>query len=334
MFITLAETVFFIASGLIIYTYVGYGILMQLAGLLKKRKPFPALADEDLPRVAHIIAAYNEEDFITAKIENSLALDYPTHLLDTIIVTDGSTDNTCHIVAQYPRVRHIHLASRNGKLAAVNRAMELVQAPITFFSDANTELNSNAIRHMVMHFQNNLVGAVAGEKVVFSEKADDASASGEGFYWKYESWLKRLDYQLNTVVGAAGELFAVRTHLYESPSSQTLIEDFVTAMTIARKGYIVAYEPQAKAKESASASIKEESKRKVRISAGGLQAIVQLKALLNPFQFGTLTFQYVSHRVLRWTVAPVCLVLVFISNLVLAQQGNPLYEITIAVQFL
>ncbi|MFY0686978.1 MAG: glycosyltransferase family 2 protein [Cyclobacteriaceae bacterium] len=333
MTLSLNEILFAFSTFIIVYTYLGYGIIMKLMSLFRNPRSFPALNNEDLPAVTHIIAAYNEEDCIDSKIKNCLAIDYPKHLITTVIVTDGSKDKTCEIVSEYEQVKHDHLPARNGKLAAVNRIMKQVSTPITIFSDANAMLNSQAIKLMITHFQNNRVGAVAGEKIIITGEVDDATA-GEGVYWKYESWLKQLDYHMNTLVGAAGELYAVRTHLYESPGKNTLIEDFVMAMKIAAKGYLVGYEPKARAYEFASANIKEESKRKIRISAGGLQAIGTLMELLNPIKYGFLSFQFISHRVLRWSLAPVCLPLVLISNIYLFDSEKGFYILTLLMQSL
>jgi biofilm PGA synthesis N-glycosyltransferase PgaC len=301
------EIIFFTSIAILIYTYIGYGVLTKLITLFLPKQKLPELQDEDYPQLTHIIAAFNEESIIADKISNCAFLDYPKDKVRTIIVTDGSNDNTASIVRNDPRVEHFHQSQRNGKLAAVNRVIEAIQTDIIVFSDANTELNESALKNLTKHFQNNRVGAVAGEKKVISSQNDDASASGEGIYWKYESWLKKIDYKLHSVVGAAGELFAVRYHLYEAPDSNLLIEDFITSMRIAQEGYRIAYAPDAVASEHSSASIAEESKRKIRISAGGLQAVYHLREMLNPFKYGVLTFQYFSHRVLRWTAAPLAI---------------------------
>jgi cellulose synthase/poly-beta-1,6-N-acetylglucosamine synthase-like glycosyltransferase len=320
------ELFFFASLALLIYTYIGYGIIIKLITFFKRDISFPDLKAVDLPYVTHIIAAYNEEDILEEKIYNSLSLSYPKEKLKTIIVTDGSTDATSQIVAKNPDIVHYHLTKRCGKLAAVARIIPTVISPIIVFSDANAMLNKEAVQNLIKHFQNNMVGAVAGEKIVLSDKTDDAT-SGESIYWKYESWLKKLDYRLKSVVGAAGELFALRTHLYHPPQANMLIEDFITSMKIAKNGYRVAYEPNAFATELASKSIDEEVKRKVRISAGGLQAIHHLREILNPFKHGILTFQYVSHRVLRWTLAPIALVVVFVTNLILIQTDNWIFQL-------
>ena len=313
--------VFWASLLILFYAYIGYGILLFILVKLKRRfykNPTSELSVFE-PEVSLVIAAYNEENYIEKKILNSLSLLYPRHKLKIIIVTDGSSDQTPHIVRQYSQATLLHQAERKGKIAAVHRTMATVKSPIVIFTDANTLLNPMAVQNIVRHFADAKVGAVAGEKQIIEKDSDTASGAGEGFYWKYESKLKTWDSELHTVVGAAGELFAIRTELYENIPQNALIEDFYLTLRIAQKGYRVIYEPGAVAVETASANVKEELKRKVRIAAGGIQSIVWLKSLLNPFKYKVLTFQYVSHRVLRWTLAPLCLVFIFVSNLLLAK---------------
>ena len=286
------------------------------------RNPVP---DQDLPEVTLLVAAYNEEQCIEDKIANTLNLDYPKDKLSIFFVTDGSTDNTPHIVKKFHAVRLFHDYQRKGKIHAVNRVMKHVTTPIVVFSDANTLLNSLAIRNMVRHYQDEQVGGVAGEKKIYKHSEDNASGAGEGFYWKYESFLKQKDAEVYSIVGAAGELFSIRTALYEQPDENTIIEDFYLSMSICAKGYRFMYEPDASALETASASVDEEWKRKVRICAGGFQSMAKLRHLLNPFRYGMLSFQYISHRVLRWTLAPLSLPIILIANAWLAFAGPALY---------
>lgn len=315
---------------LVFYTYVGYGILLFVAILFKKLSKSGKMIEEEtdareLPEITVVIAAYNEEDFIEKKLANTFDLTYPSELLYVIVVTDGSTDRTPQLAEQYPGVRHYFSPERKGKIAAVDRVMPQVTSPIVVFTDANTEVNQDALLNMARHFNHADVGGVAGEKRILVKSEDEASSAGEGFYWKYESTLKKWDSALGTVVGAAGELFAIRTDLYPEIPMDTIIEDFYTTLTIAKEGYRVVYEPEAYAMERGSASVKEELKRKIRIAAGGIQSIVRLSGLLNIFRYGWTSFQYISHRVLRWTITPFALITLFIANALLAWQGIPFY---------
>jgi cellulose synthase/poly-beta-1,6-N-acetylglucosamine synthase-like glycosyltransferase len=242
-------------------------------------------------------------------MNNSMELDYPKEKLHIVWVADGSDDGTPELLEEYPNVTLHYLPERKGKINAMNRGMKFVTTPIVIFSDANTLLGKESVRRIVKLFGNPTVGCVSGEKRIVNKSSDIASGAGEGIYWKYESTLKKWDAELHSVVGAAGELFAIRTALFHDVEQDTLLDDFVISLRVAQKGYTVQYDPEAYAIETASANVKEELKRKIRISAGGIQAIVRLKSLLNIFKYGTLSFQYISHRVLRWTLSPLCLVL-------------------------
>ncbi len=330
---------FWSAFLLVFYAYVGYGIvlyaLLRVRRVFFPSKMYPSLVE--LPEVTFVVCAYNEADWIEQKIANSLALDYPRERIRFCFVTDGSDDATPDLVRNDPypagvRWELLHQPERRGKIAAFQRAMEHISSPIVISTDANTLVNTAGVRNLVRHFADPQVGAVAGEKRIFLSERDDASSAGEGIYWRYESALKRWDAELWTVVGAAGELFAFRREAYEHVPTDTVVEDFYLTMRIAQKGWRVQYAPDAYAVETSSASVQEELKRKIRISAGGLQAVWRLGALLNPFRYGVLTFQYVSHRVLRWTLAPLLLPVLLALNVALAWQGSTFYQWMLAAQ--
>jgi biofilm PGA synthesis N-glycosyltransferase PgaC len=314
---------FWICIFVVFYTFFGYGILLYL--LVRVKRLFhPAkksLYDFDaLPTCTLIVAAYNEADFMLEKISNTLQLNYPAGKLNLIFVTDGSTDRSAELVAEYSKIKLLHNPERKGKISAVHRAMQQVKTEVVVFTDANTFLNPEALVYLCRHYADLKVGAVAGEKRVAIEDSTDATA-GEGFYWKYESKLKAWDSELHSVVGAAGELFSIRKSLYEPVAPNSVLDDFMISMRIAEQGYLIVYEPEAFALESSSANITEELKRKIRIAAGGIQSVLWLKSLLNPFKFPVLSFQYISHRVLRWTVTPFLMILAFALNLVLVLNG-------------
>ncbi len=277
------------------------------------------------PEVTLFITAYNEKDYVASKMKNTLELEYPKEKLNIVWVTDGSDDGTPQLISNYPNTTVHHLDARNGKIGAMNRGMEFVKTPIVVFSDANTMLGKESIKRIVRLFGNEKVGCVSGEKRIFNQNSDVASGAGEGLYWKYESALKKWDAELYSVVGAAGELFAIRTKLYRHVEKDTLLDDFIISLRVAQEGYTIQYDPEAYAIETASANVKEELKRKIRISAGGIQAVVRLRSLLNIFKYGTLSFQYISHRVLRWTLAPLCLFAFIPLSFILAYKQGFLY---------
>ena len=306
---------------IVFYAYLGYGILLFV--LVKLKRLFygrKKTKDPDYePEITLFVAAYNEKDYVDAKVKNSFELDYPAEKIKQVWVTDGSDDGTPELLKKYSDrgVEVYHENARGGKIGAMNRGMQFVKTPIVIFSDGNTMLGKESVRRIVDLFSNQKVGCVSGEKRIFN-KDKDTAAGTEGIYWKYESALKKWDAELYSVVGAAGELFAIRTDLFEEVEKDTLLDDFIISLRIAMHGYTIQYDPEAYAIETASANVKEELKRKIRIAAGGIQSIVRLKPLLNVFKFGTLSFQYISHRVLRWTIAPLALPLILLINFLLA----------------
>ena len=299
---------------------------------LFKKSPEVKINYDDLPEISFVVAAYNEVDFIEQKVKNSLSLDYPAEKIKYMFVTDGSSDGTPDILSKYSEIQVFHQDARRGKIAAINRVMQYVTTPIVIFSDANTDLNKEALLEIVKHYQNPKVGGVAGEKRILQTQQAQASEAGEGLYWKYESFLKKMDSELSSVMGAAGELFSLRTELYQEVERNAILDDFMISFRIIKRGYKLVYEPDAYAQESSTASVKEELKRKIRISAGGLQSVLWLRDLLNPFKYGLVSFQYISHRVLRWTFAPLSLAIVLFCNLILGIQMGGFYEILLYLQ--
>lgn len=329
------KILFWISIAVIFYTFFGYGILLFL--LVRLRRFFMGkriIPENDalLPTLTVIVAAYNEEDFIAEKIKNTLALRYAEDKINYIFVTDGSTDRTPEIVSQFSQISLLHVAARSGKIAAIDKAMKKVETEIVTFTDANTFLNQDALLNICRHFSDPSVGAVAGEKRVHIEEKANATA-GEGFYWKYESKLKTWDSELYSTVGAAGELFSIRTNLYNPVKPDTVLDDFMISMLIAKQGYRIVYEPEAWAAESGTQNIAQELKRKIRIAAGGIQSIVRLKALINPFRYPLLSFQYISHRVLRWTVTPFFMIAALVLNVALVYSAEKnLYRALLILQ--
>lgn len=324
------EITFWIALFIVFYTYLGYGIVLYLLVKIKEcfvkpvKRTLPP--DDELPHVTLFITAFNEEEVVDEKMCNSLLLNYPREKLHIVWVTDGSDDGTNErLRSRWPeKATVLFQPLRQGKTAAMNRGMKLIDTPVVVFTDANTLVNREAIRQIVLALQDPRVGCVAGEKRIAVQNRDGAAAGGEGIYWKYESTLKALDARLFSAVGAAGELFAVRRELFEEMEPDTLLDDFILSLRIAMKGRTIAYCTGAYAIESGSADMDEEEKRKVRIAAGGLQSIWRLRPLLNPFRYGILSFQYVSHRVLRWSITPVLLFLLLPLNIALLLMGASL----------
>ena len=337
----LLKIFFWILIFTVVYTYIGYGLVLYLLVKIKrwfnKNKQFKPNTDYQ-PEVTLFIPAYNERNYVDQKIKNTLELNYPKDKLKIYWVTDGSNDGTDLKLKEYSGIEVFHKSKRKGKINAMNRVMPMVNTPIVVFSDANTLLGKDSITHIVHCFSDPKVGCVSGEKRIFNKDKDIASGAGEGLYWKYESTLKKWDAELHSVVGAAGELFAIRTELYNEVEQDTLLDDFIISLRVAQKGYTIQYNPEAFAIETASANVGEELKRKIRISAGGIQSVLRLRSLLNIFKYKTLSFQYVSHRVLRWTLTPLCLILLIPVMTILAYNEGMmqfgLYVVLFWMQFL
>lgn len=321
----------------VFYTYLGYGILLYALVKIKYFFHKTSLYETPSvwPEVTLFITAYNEEDVIDKKMDNCLALHYPKEKLHIVWITDGSDDNTNVLLSKWKEATVYFQSERQGKMTAMNRGMQFIETPYVVYTDANTILNADAIKEIIKTFSNPKIGCVAGEKVINQCEKQDATQCGESSYWKYESALKALDSKLYSTIGAAGELFAIRRELYIPIEKNTLLDDFVLSLRIAMRGYKIAYCKQAYAIENGSANIHEEEKRKIRIAAGGLQSIWRLRALFNPFRYHILSFQFLSHRVLRWSITPVLLFALLPMNIVLLF-GNQylLYSIILLLQIL
>lgn len=321
----MTATLFWVCLAIVFYTYLGYGIVLYLLVLAKrlftKAKPQADIPDECLPAVTLMVCAYNEEDIIKEKMDNTRQLDYPKDRLRLMWVTDGSTDSTNELLAEYEDVKVVYSPERRGKTAALKHGIKEVDTEIVIMTDANTMINAGAIREIARLMQDPKVGCVSGEKKVMAKNEGDEAAQGEGLYWKYESTLKRLDSELYSAMGAAGELCVIRRQLMTDIPDDSLLDDFVISMEIVKKGYKIAYTSQAYAMEYGSANMHEESKRKRRIAAGGLQSSWRLRSLMNPFRHPLVAFQFVSHRVLRWTITPICLFALIPLNTILVLYG-------------
>ena len=319
------EIALWVAVAIVAYTYVGYGVLVTVLNRVLGRHHVsrPTVLDADLPTVTMLIAAYDEADCIVKKLENTDAFDYPADKIEILVVADGSTDSTVELVEEagrrLGRIRVLHQPERRGKTAAVNRAVPHIGTDLMVLTDANAEVNAQALRWMAAWFADPTIGGVSGEKRV--KATDQASGAGESLYWKYESFLKRMDARLHTLVGSAGELYGIRTTLFTPLPVDTVLDDFVQSLLIVQQGFRFGYEPDAFASELPSPTTADETKRKIRNAAGGFQGMARLLPMLNPRHHPLATFQYISHRVLRWWAAPAALVATLILNVALVALG-------------
>jgi cellulose synthase/poly-beta-1,6-N-acetylglucosamine synthase-like glycosyltransferase len=303
---------FWLSVLFILYVYLGYPLTLTLLARLR-RKPleYPSY----LPKVTLLIAAYNEQDVIASKLENTFALDYPRENLQIIVAADGSDDQTAEIVKSFePRgVELSYQPERRGKMAAINRAMPQVRNEIVLFSDANNLYNRDTLRELVKPFLDPKVGAVSGSKNIIG--SGDPLTKADSLYWRYESYIKIQETRLGSCTGVSGEILAVRYNLYESPPDRVINDDFFIALGILRKGYRLIYTPNARSLERSSLTEEDESLRRSRIVAGRYQAML-MSAQLLPWQKPLLVWQIISHKFMR-PLVPLAMIVAFLVNLVM-----------------
>lgn len=329
------KIIFWTCLFIVFYTYLGYGLLLyiilRLKRLFKGKPQRPEMpSDEQLPTMTLMICAYNEQDIVAEKMQNTRALDYPKDKFRVMWVTDGSTDQTNELLKAYPEVDVVFSPERRGKTAALKHGLREVKTDYVAFTDANTMINREALREIVRRFEDKTIGCVSGEKRVAARNGEMA-AEGEGLYWRYESTLKKWDSELYSTMGAAGELYAIRPELCREVPDNALLDDFMMSMLIVDEGHRIAYTPEAYALEYGSANIFEESKRKRRIAAGGLQSIWWLRRMLSPLRQPLVAFQYISHRVLRWSLTPIAMVILLIANIALVAIGAGVFYTVLLV---
>jgi biofilm PGA synthesis N-glycosyltransferase PgaC len=320
----ITDVFFWVSFSVLFFCYFGYGLLLFLFNEIKRiagSRKKEGHVEEWIP-VTIIIPAFNEALLLDQKIKNTLSIDYPADKLKIIFVTDGSTDGSAAIIKKYPSIIWLHQAERKGKLAAIKRAMLEAKTPVVVFSDANAILNRECIQKIAVHYNDPATGGVAGEKKIINDEHSSAVGEAEGIYWNYESFMKKQDAAFNTVVGAAGELFSIRTELFPILNDNIILDDFIISMKICLQGYKIKYEPGAFATEFPSASLAEEKKRKIRISAGAYQSIGYLKGALNFFKYPLLSFQYISRRLLRWIFCPLMLVILLLASILLVTAAS------------
>ena len=299
--------------GFILYTYVGYPALLFLVAGKKER-----VYNGETYRVTLMVLAHNEASVIQNKIDNCLALNYPEHLLQILVVTDGSTDDTPAIVqANRSRVELCHEPERKGKMAAIIRAMAYVRGEIVVFSDANNMYDPLAIRELVAPFEDSTVGCTTGAKLIAD--GDGSLGASEGLYWRYESFIRRYETKLGCCTGVNGEIMALRKSLFNAPPHTRLNDDLYMAMYVIKAGYNVIYTPKAGSCERVSASAGDEVERRARIVALRYQ-LMSLGSRLLPFERPRVLWQMVSHKFCR-PLVPFAMMGAFGANLIAVLPG-------------
>lgn len=274
---------------------------------------------DNLPSISFIIAAYNEERIIEEKILNDLKLDYPKDLLQIIIVSDGSNDSTPEIVKKYQSqgVVSLHRSERQGKTAALNRALEIATNEIIVFSDANSMFKKDALKKLVRHFADQNVGGVCGRKAV-KLNSERTASTGDNLYWNIESVIKQAESDLGSIPTADGEIFAMRKTLYTPVPNFIINDDMAITFNIITNGYRVIYDIEAITEEDASINLKDDFNVKARMIYGALQILEHYFQELNPLNswFG---FQFFMHKTLRYFMW-VLLLSIYISNLLIVNK--------------
>lgn len=299
--------IFWLCVFLIGYVYVGYPLIIAFLARLKRRKPeYPLIT----PQVSMLIAAYNEERVIGEKIENTLALEYPADCLQIVVAVDGSDDRTVEIVQSFVDrgVELSYHSLRNGKAAAINRAIPLLKHEIIVFSDANNLYAKDAMLELVKPFSDPKVGAVTGSKLILDDP--DAHAKADSLYWRYESAIKQNESRLGSCTGVAGEILAIRKALYQPPPREVINDDFFIGMNVLRQGYRLVYAAESHSFERSSLTERDEAIRRSRIVAGRYQAMLMADQLL-PWQNPLLVWQIVSHKFMR-PLVPLMMIIAFL----------------------
>jgi len=322
----MAEVIFWAAVALVFYTYVGYSLLIMLLARFSRDK----LARRDIePRVTFLITAYNEERDIAQKLQNTLALDYPRDRLEILVASDGSTDKTDEIVRGFaPQgVRLVRVEGRVGKTETQNQAVRQATGDVIVFSDATTKYERMNLRKIVRNYADPTVGAVSGRYEYFNPTGASIGV-GNILFWKYENFIKSSQTRIKTITGCCGCIYSVRRALYE-PLPPDIISDLVEPLKILEKGYRIVFEPDAVAHEETTEKTGEEFNMRIRVITRGMRGMLFMRKLFNPLRHGFVSFQLISHKLLRWLM-PVFMVAALVSNAFLL--GRPFYNLTFALQ--
>jgi len=309
---------FWLSIASLIYVYGGFSLLVVIVGRLRRRE---VRKQNIAPPISLIIAAYNEEDNIAARLDNALSLDYPPEALQIIVASDGSDDATESIVAGYadPRIQLLRLP-RRGKIPALNDAVNHATGEILVFSDANSMYDSQALRLLARNFADPEVGGAAGNTIYTKLHKSDSSSQGEDLYWSYDKWLKQMESYTGSIISAHGAIYAIRRALYRPITDFAVTDDFAISTLVIEQGYRLVFEGEARAYEPPMPAAEREFRRKVRLMTRGLRSVLLRKKLLNPFRFGFYALELFTHKVLRRMV-PFILLVLFVSSLALRSEA-------------
>ncbi|MEK6758809.1 MAG: glycosyltransferase family 2 protein [Deltaproteobacteria bacterium] len=305
----MAELILWVSLALCAYTYIGYPLVLKVMAALFARGVRKGSGE---PGVSFIIAGYNEEAVVAAKLENTLGLEYPSDRLQVIFASDGSTDSTVRIARRFEGkgVVVLHNEGRRGKVSALNDAVCAAKGEILVFSDCRQRFDPLAVRALVENFNDPAVGAVSGELFIGTNGDGRAPTAS---YWDYEKSVRKSEAAFGSVMGVTGAIWAIRRSIFEPYPQATILDDLYQPMRAVLKGYRVVFESGARAFDVASKKTKDEIRRKVRTIAGNWQVFFSMKGLFDPWQNRAI-FQFVSHKVLRLLV-PFFLLIAFTANI-------------------
>lgn len=328
-FYTAAQIVFWTSAIALFYTYAGYPIFIYAVSLLFPKKI--KRADFE-PNVTVLITAYNEEKDISAKIKNTLELDYPPEKLEILIASDGSTDRTDEIVKEFASedVKLFRQEGRAGKTVTQNNAVEQASGEIILFSDATTMYERDVLRRMMPNFADQTVGCVAG-KLIYVDNSRSNVGKGAKKYWNYETFIKESESRACSLIGASGCLYAVRKSAYK-PMYPEACSDFLIATKIYEQGLRSIYESAAVCTEETNRQAGKELQMRVRVISQTFTDLWRNRRMLNPFRSGFFAVELISHKLLRYAV-PFFLILIFISTATLAFSSK-IFAVVFALQIL
>jgi cellulose synthase/poly-beta-1,6-N-acetylglucosamine synthase-like glycosyltransferase len=312
-----AEIVFWLSVAALGYTYAGYPLLLMLLSHLRPRAVRRAVWT---PTVSIIITAYNEERDLAAKLENTLALDYPQEQLEVIVASDCSTDRTDDIARAFAArgVRLLRQPERLGKTAAQNAAVAAAHGEVILFSDATTHYQPDVLRVMLPSFADPTVGCVGGQ-LIYIDPAQSSVGRGARSYWGYETLLKRHESRICSLIGVSGCLYAVRRSAYV-PLYHEACSDFIIATKMVEQGLRAIYEPAAVCTEETHQRTDKELNMRVRIITQTYTDLWRHRAMMNPLRSGFYAVELLSHKVSRYLV-PVFLLCTLFTSALLAPRS-------------
>ncbi len=316
------------AIAMLFYIFIGYPLLILFISAFVVR---PVRKRDIEPSISFQISAYNEEKTIRAKLENTLSLDYPKSLMEIMVVSDGSTDGTDDIVKEYAGdgVGLFRVEGRVGKTEARNRAVATAVGEIIIFSDADSLYPPDTLRALVANFADESVGMVSGH-CIYENEPNSPSGPLSMLFWGYENFIKARQNRIGTLTGAVGNISAIRKRLYE-PLPSDIIDELAEPLVMIRKGYRVVFEREARAPVCVTKDLSSEFTMRTRVMSGGMRALWYMRDVLNPFRYPWVSFQLFSHKIARWTV-PLLLVLLLLANISLLDKR--FYLVTLVSQLI